>query len=809
MSDTTPNPLPPDQGAAYSAESIRVLEGLEAVRKRPAMYIGSTNEAGLHHLVWEVVDNSVDEHMAGYATRVDVTIHSDNSVTVVDDGRGIPVDIHTDRGVSAAEVVLTVLHAGGKFDHNSYKVSGGLHGVGVSVVNALSKNLDLEIKRDGKVYTQSYERGVPQEPLQETGVTDKRGTKVHFLPDPEIFETVVFNYDILAGRLRELSFLNRGLRIALSDLRGDEVRSVEFYYEGGIVSFVEYLSRSKRPIHPRPIYIEAEKSGITVELALQWNETYVEQIFSYANNINTVDGGTHLSGLKAALTRTLNAYGADTKLFKGLGANPTGEDIREGLVAVVSVKVPDPQFEGQTKAKLGNSDVKGIVEAVVNEKLGEWLLESPNEAQAIVNKVVNAARAREAARKARDLTRRKGLLDSSSLPGKLADCAERDPAAAELYIVEGDSAGGSAKQGRERAFQAILPLRGKILNVEKARFDKMISSQEIRTLITALGTSIGSEEFDVQKLRYHKLILMTDADVDGSHIRTLLLTFFFRQMPQLIERGYVYVAQPPLYKISRGKKDTYLKNERAYEDFIVGEGAGRLELRLGGDEGHLFTGEDLAVLVRRLSAFRKLKHKANRFGLTSRVVEDLLRENAGERTFFESRIALEPLAEKLRERRYHVRIGEDPEHNLWQMVIHRGAGTREAAISFEIMSSPEMRQLQAEWVHIAQLDRPPIMLKLIGKEAREELENIDAVVERFFELAKEGLSIQRFKGLGEMNPDQLWMTTMDPATRTLLRVRVDDAVAADEVFTVLMGDDVEARRSFIEENALEVKHLDV
>jgi DNA gyrase subunit B len=803
MTDETPQ-------QEYTADSIRVLEGLEAVRKRPGMYIGPTNEIGLHHLVWEVVDNSVDEHLAGVCTRIDVIVHSDNSVTVVDDGRGIPVDIHAEMGVSAAEVVMTVLHAGGKFDHHSYKVSGGLHGIGVSAVNALSKRLDLEIKRDGKVYTQSYEIGVPLAPLQETGVTDKRGTKVTFLPDPTIFETLVYNYDILANRLRELSFLNRGLRITLTDERLDEIKTQEFFYEGGIVSFVEYLNRAKHPLHPKPISIESEKNSIIVDVALQWNEGYAEQIFTYANNINNVDGGSHLSGLKAALTRTLNTYGLDSKLFKGLDQNPTGEDIREGLVAVVSVKVPDPQFESQTKVKLVNPEVKGVVEAVVNEKLMEWLQEHPAEAQTIVAKVMTAARAREAARKARELTRRKGLLDSSSLPGKLADCSERDPSKTELYVVEGDSAGGSAKQGRERAFQAILPLRGKILNVEKARFDKMISSQEIRVLITALGTGIGSEEFDLAKLRYHKIILMTDADVDGSHIRTLLLTFFFRQMPQLIERGYVHIAQPPLYKITRGKKDTYLKNERSYEEFLITESSGRLRLEIGGEGGRAYDGPELAELIRRLSAFERLKLKAGRFGLDPRIVEDLLREGqTAERSFFESRDALQPLATRLGERGYHFRMEPDPEHNLWEVVLHRGAGTREARISHAVMSSPEMRQLQAEWTRLAELDRPPIVLRVLGKDTAHELETINGVVERYFEQAKEGLSIQRFKGLGEMNPDQLWMTTMDPATRTLLRVRVDDAVAADEVFTVLMGDDVEERRRFIEDNALEVKHLDV
>ena len=804
MTEETP------QQEDYNAESIRVLEGLEAVRKRPGMYIGPTNEIGLHHLVWEVVDNSVDEHLAGVCTRIEVIVHSDNSVTVADDGRGIPVDIHAEMGVSAAEVVMTVLHAGGKFDHSSYKVSGGLHGIGVSAVNALSKRLELEIKRGGKVYSQSYEIGVPQSPLRETGVTDKRGTTITFEPDPTIFETTVFHYDILANRLRELSFLNRGLRITLTDERGVEVKSQEFYYEGGIVSFVEYLNRAKHPLHGKPIAIESEKNSILVEVALQWNEGYAEQIFTYANNINNIDGGSHLSGMKAALTRTVNAYGIDSKLFKGLDQNPSGEDIREGLVAVVSVKVPDPQFESQTKVKLVNPEVKGVVEAVINEKLMEWLQEHPAEAQAIVAKVLTAARAREAARKARDLTRRKGLLDSSSLPGKLADCSERDPSKTEIYVVEGDSAGGSAKQGRERSFQAILPLRGKILNVEKARFDKMISSQEIRTLITALGTGIGSEEFDLAKLRYHKIILMTDADVDGSHIRTLLLTFFFRQMPQLIERGHVHIAQPPLYKITRGKKDTYLKNERSFEDFLITEGAGRLTLSLGGDGGRVYQGADLADLIRRLAAFGRLKLKASRFGLGPRTVEDLVRQgHTGERSFFESREALEPLAARLRERGYNGEVVQDPEHNLWEIRLNRGAGTQEARISYPVLSSPEMKQLQAEWGRLADLERPPLVLKVLGKDQEIVLQSIDEVVERFFDRAREGLAIQRFKGLGEMNPDQLWMTTMDPLTRTLLRVRVDDGVAADEVFTVLMGDDVEERRKFIEDNALEVKHLDV
>ncbi len=791
----------------YTADNIQVLEGLEAVRKRPAMYIGSTNVAGLHHLVWEVVDNAVDEHMAGFCDDIQVILQSDGSVTVIDSGRGIPTETHSEMGISAAEVVLTTLHAGGKFEKDVYQVSGGLHGVGVSVVNALSLRLDIEIKRGGKVHTQVYDRGGARERLAEVGVTEKRGTKITFFPDPEIFETTVFKYDILANRLRELSFLNRGLRIHLTDERDDELRYNEFYYEGGIASFVQYLSKAKHPLHPDPIYIESSKNGVQVEAALQWTQTYKEQIFSYTNNINTIDGGTHLSGFRAALTRTMNVYGNDeTKLFKGLAQNPTGEDIREGLVAVISVKVPDPQFEGQTKTKLGNSEVKGIVEQIVNEKLGEFLQENPSYSQSILNKITMAARAREAARKARDLTRRKGLLDSSSLPGKLADCSNKDPKGSEIYLVEGDSAGGSAKQGRERSFQAILPLRGKILNVEKARFDKMLSSQEIRTLITALGTGIGSEDYDSEKLRYHKVILMTDADVDGSHIRTLLLTFFYRQMPDLIERGHIYIAQPPLYRVSRGKKESYLKNERAFEDYLLAEGAQRLQVEIG-SESRLFEGDRLVSLIRQLTDFRKLKAKAGHLGPSESLIECLLNLSV-EVEMFESRDQVQALLQRLGEHGFQGNILEDEEHNLWDLELNTGAGTRASRLTASFFSHPKMRRLRSLWAELCSLNVQPIRI-MGGKGGEKKLENLLDLVDAFYDRAKDGMSIQRFKGLGEMNPEQLWTTTMDPSKRTLLRVRVDDAVAADEVFTILMGDNVEERRKFIQNNALEVKNLDV
>ncbi|RMG17872.1 MAG: DNA topoisomerase (ATP-hydrolyzing) subunit B [Deltaproteobacteria bacterium] len=802
----------PAAKSEYGASSIKILEGLEAVRKRPAMYIGSTGAPGLHHLVYEVVDNSVDEHLAGYCQNIHVTIHVDNSITVVDDGRGIPVDLHPTEGVSAAEVVMTKLHAGGKFENSAYKVSGGLHGVGVSCVNALSTHLDLEIHRDGKVWHQRYHRGVPEKPLTQMGETRKTGTKITFKPDPEIFETTEYSFDILANRLRELSFLNAGLKITLQDERTG--KEATFHYAGGISSFVEHLNRNKTVLFKPPIFIHAEgEGGVLVEVAMQWNDGYDERIYSFANNINTVDGGTHLVGFRSALTRTINTYAASNNLLKGLGENPSGDDIREGLAAVVSVKIPNPQFEGQTKAKLGNSEVKGIVESLVNEKLSEFLLEHPAEAKAIVAKVVDATRARLAARKARETVRRKGALDSASLPGKLADCQSTDPSESELYIVEGDSAGGSAKQGRDRRFQAILPLRGKILNVEKARFDKMLSSNEIVTLITALGTGIGADDYDPEKVRYHKIVLMTDADVDGAHIRTLLLTFFFRQMPQLIERGYLYIAQPPLYKVTKGKKEIYLKDEAAMQEFllsIVGDGA-----TLEPEGGEALAGESLREVVRAVQEYRALLAKVTK-RRDPRIVDAFLRA-----TRLDEETLSDPpsVAAAIREaeawlERYHpearalVSEGHDEEHGRKYIVVQsRESGTdRQTVLSYEFLASPEWVQLRERVEQLRQLGDGPFTVRLDGEQRFATLEE---AVDRLIEASKKGLSMQRYKGLGEMNPEQLWETTMDPERRTLLQVKVEDATAADEMFTILMGDHVEPRREFIETNALDVQNLDV
>ncbi len=809
----------------YSASQIKVLEGLEAVRKRPAMYIGSTGPSGLHHLVYEIVDNSIDEALAGFCSEVNVSIHIDGSVTVVDNGRGIPVDQH-ESGKSAAEVVLTVLHAGGKFENSAYKVSGGLHGVGVSVVNALSETLDLEIWRNGQVYHQFYERGVPSADLEMTGTTKRRGTKVTFKPDTQIFETNVYSFDTLAQRLRELAFLNGGVTITLDDER--DGKSHKFHYEGGIVSFVQHLNKNKTPVNEKPIYMRGEKDGIDVEIALQWNDGYAEAVYSFANNINTHEGGTHLSGFRSALTRTINHYGNKNNLTKDLKESITGDDIREGLTAVISVKIPHPQFEGQTKTKLGNTEVKGIVEAVLNDKLGAHLEENPSVAKRIIGKAADAARAREAARKARDLVRRKGALDGSSLPGKLADCQERDPALSELYIVEGESAGGSAKQGRDRRFQAILPLKGKILNVEKARFDKMLSSEEIKTMIAALGCGIGAEDFDIEKLRYHRIIIMTDADVDGSHIRTLLLTFFYRQLPKIIEQGYVYIAQPPLFRAKRGKSETYIKDERELDSFLIRRAVEGRVVRVPAKNVEV-SGAELEKLLQKMITHQKLMQTVERRGHTREIIEALLRAGA-DREYFADKDRLDTLAETLSIPTRSVSVQRDEEHNRYLLQVEdRSSGyPRQHRIGQDFATSAEYRALMAnhrempsfngeivvsgstaEAVDQAEADASAAPAKAVKPAEDVRLRSRDELLEFFLNAGKKGVAVNRYKGLGEMNPDQLWATTMDPQVRTLLQVRAEDHTEADLMFTTLMGDQVEPRRKFIEDNALDVKNLDV
>ena len=809
--------------AEYSADKIKVLEGLEAVRKRPAMYIGSTGPSGLHHLVYEVVDNSIDEALAGFCDQINVTIHIDGSLTVIDNGRGIPVDRHAS-GKSAAEVVLTVLHAGGKFDNDSYKVSGGLHGVGVSVVNALSETLDLEIWRNGQVYQQSYERGTPLKELEVTGTTKRRGTKVTFKPDPQVFETIVFSFDTLAQRLRELAFLNGGIVITLDDER--DGKNHKFHYEGGIASFVTHLNKNKTAVNEKPIYMRGEKDGIEAEIALQWNDGYAEILYSFANNINTHEGGTHLSGFRSALTRTINSYSTKNNLAKDLKESASGDDIREGLTAVISVKIPHPQFEGQTKTKLGNTEVKGIVEAIVNDKLGAYLEENPSVAKRIIGKVIEAARAREAARKARDLVRRKGALDGSSLPGKLADCQERDPAKSELYIVEGESAGGSAKQGRDRRFQAILPLKGKILNVEKARFDKMLGSDEIKTMIAALGCGIGAEDFDISKLRYHRIIIMTDADVDGSHIRTLLLTFFYRQLPQVIANGYVYIAQPPLFRVKRGKSETYIKDERDLDAYLIKRATEARSVRLG-PTGAEIAGPDLERLLHKAIAHQKILHLVERRGHPREIVEALVAAGA-DREYFADKARLDELARTLTTPTRSVTVQRDEEHNRYLLEVDdRSNGyPRRHSIGVDFVTAGEYRTLAASSRDIPSLSGDIVVSHATGavddekeegaptegkaqKPADVHLQTLDELVDYFIAAGKKGVAINRYKGLGEMNPEQLWETTMKPEARTLLQVRAEDHTEADLMFTTLMGDQVEPRRKFIEDNALDVKNLDI
>ena len=800
---------------AYDSSSIKILEGLEAVRLRPAMYIGSTSESGLHHLVYEVVDNSVDEAMAGYCDEIHVTIHIDDSITIIDNGRGIPVDIHPTEGVSAAEVVLTKLHAGGKFDSNTYKVSGGLHGVGVSCVNALAETLHVEIWRDKSTWEQEYERGIPKGPLTRTGKAgSKTGTKITFKADPTIMETTKFNFDTLSTRLREVAFLNKGLKILLNDERVDPIKSHEFFYSGGISEFIKHLNRGKSILHEKPIAIEGERElpnggVLTMEIAMQWNDSYSDQIFSFANNINTRDGGTHLTGFRTALTRTLNASARAAGLFKDVkDANLSGDDVLEGLTAVVSVKLPQPQFEGQTKGKL-NSDIAGYVTQIVNEKLTEYFDKNPAVMKKIIGKALDAARAREAARKARELTRRKGALDSGGLPGKLADCQEKDPARCEVFLVEGESAGGTAKTGRDRRYQAILPLRGKILNVEKARYDKMLGHEEIRSMITAFGTGIGKEDFDIAKLRYHKIILMTDADVDGSHIRTLLLTFFFRHMQELITRGHVYVAQPPLYRIKKGKSEKYIKNDQEFVREILRRATENVYVLVGenGDAGRLEGGE-LRSFLMSLDEFQQIFTRLERRLRETRVVEVLADPTFAidTKADFANKEELERAAAAMAGPKLKVRLEPDEEHSTWNIVYHdESHGDR--AIGVELAQQPEYKRLRILARNTQKFNKPPFV---VAKEARrEQIQNWRELISYLKNEGTRDCSVQRYKGLGEMNPEQLWETTMDAERRTLLEVKLEDAVECEEIFTTLMGEDVEARRKFIEQNALDVRNLDV
>ena len=843
----------------YTAESIKVLGGMEAVRKRPAMYIGSTGELGLHHLVYEVVDNSVDEALAGYATKIEVTIETDNSVTVVDDGRGIPVDDMEIDGekVSAAQVVMTKLHAGGKFDSSTYKVSGGLHGVGVSCVNALSEELELEIWRDGATWQQTYSKGEPTSKLKKAGVAKvKTGTKVHFLPDKSIFTVTEYNYDTLAQRLRELAFLNKGLVITLTDERvtdskTGEAKRTEFKYNGGIAEFIKHLNRGKQILHDKPIYMEDDRNGVHMEIGLQYNDAYSETIFSFANNINTIDGGTHLSGFRTALTRTINYAGQQMGLFKDVKENLTGDDVREGLVAVISVKLPQPQFEGQTKGKL-NSDIAGTVTQFVNERLGAFFEQNSTVAKKIINKAIDAARAREAARKARDLTRRKGALDSGGLPGKLADCSERDPNRCELFLVEGESAGGTAKQGRDRRFQAILPLKGKILNVEKARYDKMLAHEEIRAMITALGTGIAKDDFDATKLRYGKIILMTDADVDGSHIRTLLLTFFFRHMQDLIKRGNVFIAQPPLFSLKKGKSLQYIKDEREFVKVMVKKAADGLTIRYGEGAAKL-EGKELAKFMTVLDEYLGFFEKVDKRVRNERVTELIPKLDLSKHADFEGDKKNPPKKIERLERELNklqkeegfkiVEAKFDEEHNLWEVSFVNKHGA-EHLINWELVSSAECRQMIAKYKQIEPYMEPPFVIESIAKPApaatngngadaeaeagedkaekkaavktpkRKEVEvvektNVRELRDHVINEGRKDFSIQRYKGLGEMTAPQLWETTMDPERRTLLSVKLEDIAECETIFTTLMGEDVEARRKFIEDNALDVKNLDI
>ncbi|MBG98733.1 MAG: DNA topoisomerase (ATP-hydrolyzing) subunit B [Solibacterales bacterium] len=794
----------------YDAESIRVLEGLEAVRLRPAMYIGSTGSLGLHHLVYEVVDNSVDEALAGHCTDITVTIHIDNSVTVVDNGRGIPVDMHAEEGVSAAEVVMTKLHAGGKFDSNTYKVSGGLHGVGVSCVNALAESLSLEIWREGATWEQKYEKGIPRGRLEKTGQAGRKtGTKVTFKPDTEIFTVTEFNYDTLATRLREMAFLNGGLKINLIDERGER-KPQEFYFKGGVAEFVSYLSRGKNALHKEPIRCQAEKplddGTLGIEFALLYNDSYAENVFSFANTINTIDGGTHLSGFRSALTRTINAYGQQAKMFKDLKENLSGDDVREGLTAVISVKLPQPQFEGQTKGKL-NSDIQGHVVQFVNDRLGEHFERNPSTAKKIVQKAIEAARAREAARKARDLTRRKGALDGAGLPGKLADCQEKDPERAELFIVEGESAGGTAKQGRARSNQAILPLRGKILNVEKARYDKMLGHNELRAMITALGTGIGAEDFDIAKLRYHKIILMTDADVDGSHIRTLLLTFFFRQMRQLVERGHVFIAQPPLYRVKRGRGERYIKDEQEFSREIIRIATDDIKVEYG-DKGNTIEGETLRTFLTDVddytAMFQKLQRRLHNPEIVRTIADPAV--SLDRKEDYQDKATMKALAERIKKSGIKAKVVADEMHDAL-MVTCEETNNGGCVIDLELAQKPEYRRLRALAHRIKPYNQPPY--RLISKRSEMKVEDVLSLLQQAKRAGMKDAQIQRYKGLGEMNASQLWDTTMNGETRSMLQVRIEDAVESEEIFSTLMGENVESRRKFISDHALDVKNLDI
>jgi len=777
------------------------------------MYIGSTGKEGLHHLVYEVVDNAIDEAAAGFCNTITVVVRMDNSVVVDDNGRGIPVDMHKTEGISAAEVVLTKLHAGAKFSNDSYKISGGLHGVGVSVVNALSASLDLEIRRDGCLYTQSYRRGVPQAPLELVGKTRGRGTRVTFKADEEIFEEMEFSYDILANRLRELAFLNSGVKINLIDERID--KKSEFYYEGGIVSFVEYINRNKKVLHKHPIFVEGDREDCHVEVAIQYNDTYQENIYSFANSINTTEGGTHMIGFRSALTRVFNNYAVSYNILKSNKESLRGEDLREGLACVISVKIRNPQFEGQTKTKLGNSEVRGLVEGIVYDKIGTYLEENPTVAKQLLSKCLDAARARDAARRARELTRRKSALEVGALPGKLADCQEKDPAVSEIYLVEGDSAGGSAKQGRDRKNQAILPLRGKVLNVEKARFDKMLQNEEIKVIVTALGTGIGKDDFDVSRLRYHKVIIMTDADVDGLHIRTLLLTFFFRQMRELIERGYLYIAQPPLFKITEKKTEKYIHDEEAMKGFVLENGVGKTRLIM--DNGNFFTGAKLSALVKKVMRIETILDKCEKESKDREVVRLLAGDPALSDWDFKTQDAMEKVlrrtAKVLGDALLEAMVDQDPEHGMYKMMfrLSRNGQERMTCIDRDMLKNPKFVEIKALLSQVIVMGEPPYRLVMEEDTAQPpvELADMAALVDHVISLGKKGLTIQRYKGLGEMNPEQLWETTMNPEKRALMQVKVEDAVVADEIFTTLMGDQVEPRRDFIFQNAVYASNLDV
>ncbi|MEA3427663.1 MAG: DNA topoisomerase (ATP-hydrolyzing) subunit B [Thermodesulfobacteriota bacterium] len=804
----------------YDASSIDVLEGLEPVRLRPSMYIGNVDVEGLHHLVYEVVDNSIDEAMAGYCDLIKVAIHTDNSISVEDNGRGIPVGIHKTEKVPAVEVVLTKLHAGGKFDNDSYKVSGGLHGVGVSVVNALSADFEIEIYSDKKIYHQTYKKGIKNSELEVKGKTQKTGTKIRFSPDLDIFNVNEFSYETLNKRLRELAYLNKGLKIVIEDERSD--KKDEFYYKGGLVSFVEYLNKRHTALH-KPIYIEGVKNNVQIEIVLQYNDTFKEKIFSFANNINTAEGGFHLIGFKAALTRTANQYASNENLPKNLRAKISGDDVREGLMAIISVRLRSPQFEGQTKTKLGNSEVKGLVEALVNERLSIFLEENPSVAKKILEKAIEAARARDAAKRARDLARKQGLLLDSTLPGKLAECQYTEPSEKELFLVEGDSAGGSAKQGRDRRFQAILPLKGKILNVEKARFDKILRSDEIKNIITVFGTGAGKEEYDIDKIRYHKIIVMTDADVDGSHIRTLLLTLFYRQMPGLIDKGFLYVAQPPLYKVGKGKNAIYLKNETEFNDYVLKRVCNNKKIRFGKD-GKVLSDYNLYLFAGNLSEYFTSLLKLETRGISSDIVEILIQEGVENISFLQDKSKMSRLKETFVRKGFEVSgLSWNTERNIYEMIVtYTGADSggittsaikdvdKRVKIGRGLIYSTAFQKSLVVGKKIIEYDKPPFIIFNGEKESGSlVINNKKELLSFLVEEGKKGISIQRYKGLGEMNPDQLWETTMDPGKRTLLKLKIEDAVETDEIFTILMGEDVEPRREFIQNNALEVSTLDI